>query len=281
MSRTPERQIIMLSNKILSQMLETAIEAAKLAGCHAMAALGHVKTSIKNGNELVTQADSQCQQIIIDTIAEKFPEHGFLGEEGQHGGIFKQSPTGKDHIWWVIDPIDGTNNFANGIRIFTISIGAFYNGLPVAGVIYDPPTNSMFTALSGGSAQLNGIDISTNETAEINKFSSIGIDSQYDAGVPKWICTILQQTRFRNFGTTALQLAYVANGGLIATIINVPKLWDIAAGVIIAQTAGAIVSDWKGKNLFPINIDDYNGEVLPMLAANKKTHPKILHLISS
>ncbi len=96
----------------LREMLETAIIAARLAGQRAMEELDFLKISVKNDSELVTQADAQCQQIIVDRIKETYPDHGFIAEEGNGGKLFKQPPRADKPIWWVIDPIDGTNNFA-------------------------------------------------------------------------------------------------------------------------------------------------------------------------
>ncbi|MHC5073507.1 MAG: inositol monophosphatase family protein, partial [Planctomycetota bacterium] len=97
----------------LSRILETAIVAARLAGQRAMEEMAYTKASFKNSEELVTQADTICQKLIIDRIKENYPDHGFIAEEGQDGGIFKQTPRGSEDIWWIIDPIDGTNNFAH------------------------------------------------------------------------------------------------------------------------------------------------------------------------
>jgi myo-inositol-1(or 4)-monophosphatase len=263
----------------LSMMLETAIAAARLAGQRAMEELSFIKVSIKNNSELVTQADAQCQQIIINRIKEAYPNHGFIAEEGDEGRIFKQPPQGAELLWWVIDPIDGTNNYARQMLLFTVSIAVIHKGEPIVGVIFDPATDSMFTAVKGGEAKLNSRRIIAGEE-KMDVFSSVGLDSYFDDGVPGWACEIMQRTRFRNLGTTALQLAYVAKGSLIATIVNRPKLWDIAAGALIAEAAGAIVSDWQGGKIFPVDLDSYQGQELQTIAANKKVHKEILEIIN-
>jgi len=91
----------------------------------------------------------------------------------------------------------------------------------------------------------------------------------------------MQRTRFRNLGTTALQLAYVAKGGLIATIASDPRLWDIAAGTVIAEAAGAMVTDWQGGKIFPLDLESYEAQQFQLLAANKKVHPQIIELLKS
>jgi myo-inositol-1(or 4)-monophosphatase len=272
---------MVLEQSDLSVMLETAIVAARLAGQRAMEEINFIKASEKSATELVTQADTRCQKIIIDRIKENYPDHGFIAEEGEQGKIFKQSPRGDQTIWWVIDPIDGTNNFAHQVPLFAVCVAAVYKGEPIVGVIFDPPTESMYTAVKNGEAQLNGRRIMASEE-DINQFSSIGLDSHFECSggvVPAWAGEIIQRTRFRNLGTTALQMAYVAKGGLIATIVNTPKLWDIAAGAVIAEAAGAVVSNWKGEKIFPVDLDSYDGSRFQTVVANKKVHGQIVELL--
>ena len=264
----------------LSRMLETAVVAARLAGQRAMEELNFIKASIKSTDEMVTQADGRCQQIIIDRIKETYPDHGFLAEEGVGGKMFKQPPRGSDQFWWVIDPIDGTNNFAHQMLFFAVSIAVFYEGEPIVGVIFDPPTDSMFTAVKDGEAQLNARRIQASEET-INRFSSIGLDSHTDSKMADWVYKIMNRTRYRNLGTTALQLAYVAKGSLVATIVSRAKVWDFAAGALIAQRAGALFTDWKGQNVFPVDLQTYDAQEFQLLASNPKIQPELLALMQS
>jgi len=267
-----------MEQKDLGLMLETAVAAARLAGKKAMEGIGSVKVSIKNNDELVTQADAGCQQIIIERIKENYPDHGFIAEEGIGGKNFKLSPRdGK--VWWAIDPIDGTNNFAHRMLLFTVSIAAMYEGVPVVGTIFEPATESMFTAVKGGQAQLNGRRIAAG-TDKLDKFTSVGLDSNFDDGVPNWACEIMKRTRYRNLGSTALQLAYVAKGSFAATITSGTKLWDIAAGAIICETAGAVVTDWQGKKIFPVDLNGYERQTFHVIASNKKVHKELLDNIA-
>lgn len=269
---------MVLEQKDLSRILETAIVAARLAGQRAMEEIDYTKTSLKSASELVTQTDARCQKIIIDRIKENYPDHGFIGEEGDGGKLFKQPPRGEDLLWWVIDPIDGTNNFSHRMLLFAVSIGIMYEGEPIVGVIFEPATDSMFTAVVGGEAQLNGRRITASDVA-MDKFTSVGLDSHFDEGVPAWTCELIQKTRFRNLGTTALQLAYVAKGSMIATIANTPKLWDFAAGLVIAEAAGAVTTDWQGQRILPIDLDQYSGQPFSILTASEKVHPQIVEIL--
>jgi myo-inositol-1(or 4)-monophosphatase len=243
-----------------------------------MEEIDYAKSSVKNASELVTQADARCQKIIVDRIKENYPDHGFIAEEGDGGKMFKQSPRGEELLWWVIDPIDGTTNFAHRILLFTVSIGVMYEGEPIVGVIFEPATESMFTAVVGGEAQLNGRRITTGEDV-LDQFACVGLDSHYENGVPAWTCELIQRARFRNLGTTALQMAYVAKGSLIATIANTPKLWDFAAGLVIAEAAGAVVTDWQGQRILPIDLDNYEGQEFQILTATERVHPQIIEIL--
>ena len=269
-----------LEQKDLSQILETAVVAARLAGQHAMEQMNYVQAVVKNESELVTRADAECQQIIIQRIRETYPDHGFIAEEGEKGRLFKRPPQGEPTIWWAIDPIDGTNNFAHGIPIFTVSVAALSEGEPIVGVIFQPAMESMFTAVKGQEAQLDGRRIRAGEEL-IGPLTSVGLDSHFDDNLPPWACEIIKTARFRNFGTTALHLAYVARGGLVAAVVCTPKLWDIAAGVVIAEAAGAVITDWKGRKLFPIDLNTYEGQTFQMVAANRKVHPGLIELMNA
>jgi len=268
-----------LEQRDLSSMLETAIVAARLAGQHAMEEINYIKVSIKNANEMVTQADAQCQKIIIDRIKENYPDHGFIAEEGEGGKLFKQPPRGKDRFWWVIDPIDGTNNFAHRMMFFTVSIGVIYESKPIVGVIFEPATDSMFSAVKDREAQLNGRRITASEEA-IDQFASVGLESHFDEGAPSWTRELMKRTRFRNLGSTALQVAYVAKGSMVATIANTPKLWDIAGGAAIAEAAGALFTNWQGQKIFPVDLDSYEGHKFQIVTANKKVHPEIVEMLN-
>ncbi len=267
-----------LEQKDLSEILETAVVAARLAGQRAMEEISFAKASVKNGTELVTATDTRCQRLIMDRVKETFPDHGFIAEEGEHGKLFKRSPRGEPALWWVIDPIDGTSNFAHGIPVFTVSIAVCFEGRPIAGVIFEPATDSMYSAVEGGESQLNGRRILASSD-DLNLLTSVGLDSHFGDRLPVGLGEIMTRTRFRNFGSTALQLAYVAAGGLVGNVTCTPKLWDIAAGVVIAQAAGALCTDWRGDSLFPLDLERYEGEPLPVLAANEKVLPRLIELL--
>ena len=268
-----------ISHTELSPMLETAVVAARLAGQRAMEELRYVHTSVKNGSEIVTQADPICQKIIVDRIRETYSEHGFIGEEGEDGNLLSIPPRSGTPIWWVIDPIDGTNNFANGMLCFSVSIAAMLDGKPIVGVIFEPATDSMYTAAVDMDAALNGSRITVNQD-EINRFASFGVDSHPLESIEAGKQKIMAQTRYRCLGSTALHLAYVARGAMIGTVSPAAKLWDIAAGIILVERAGGIVTNVEGTPLLPVDLGSYNTEPLPTLATNQKIHGRVLEIFA-
>lgn len=267
-----------LNDTTLTEMTEIATEAAKMAGKRALAEINSASASIKNGNEIVTQMDPLCQQIIIDRIQKNYPNHGILAEEGDNGDIFKQPPTDGSDIWWVIDPIDGTNNYAHHILSFTVSIAVMKDGWPVIGVIYYPATDTTFATYKGGKTLING-NISTVSDEEVGQYAHISLDSHWPNGIPDNVKTLMEKVKFRNFGTTALHLAYLAKGSLIGCLTNTTKLWDIAAGILLIENAGGKVTDWNGNPIFPVNISDYNRDEYQVFAANQIAYDQIFKII--
>ena len=272
-------QMMRLQHSDISRMLEVAVVATRLAGQRAMEDIKYTKATVKNGNEIVTQADTICQEIILNRIKETYPDHGFIAEEGPDNKMLVQPPRSGEPIWWVVDPIDGSNNYSHRLLCFAVSIAAFHEGKPIVGVIFDPATESMYTAARDTDAQLNASRINVSKD-DISEFASFGIDSHFTPEMEKGIHEISRRTRFRNLGTTALHLAYVANGAMIGSISTVTRIWDIAAGALIVEAAGGILTDIKGQNIFPVELEKYRGEQYRILAANKKTHQEILKMFN-
>lgn len=264
----------------IRKMLEVAIVAARLAGQRAAEEIKYAKSSIKNGREVVTSADPICQEIIINTIKDTYPDHGFIAEEGPDGKMLRQPPRSADSIWWVIDPIDGTNNFAHGLLCFSVSIAAIYQGNPIIGVIFDPSTESMYTAAKDMDAQLNTSRINVSDR-QADEFSCFGVDSHFGDDKLGAYTQVMQTTRFRNLGSTALHLAYIAKGSMTGAVTSVAKIWDIAAGALIIETAGGTVTDLQGNPIFPVDIDAYDEQNYGVLAANERNHSKFLGIFNT
>lgn len=261
-------------------ILELATVVARLAGQKAMEELKFTTTSIKKDETMVTDADLKCQKIITDCIKEKYPDHGFIAEESASSEPLIQPPRGDQDVWWVIDPIDGTNNYAHGLMTFSVSIAAIHDNTPIVAAIYEPATDAMFTTSKDADAQLNMSRINVSDEA-INQFASFSIDSHFKPGMAPAIMDLMQKTRFRNLGSSALHLAYVAKGALIGAITTVSRLWDIAAGTLIIENAGGTVTDLEGNKLFPLeDIQAAAKKDYQILATNKKTKEDFLKMIN-
>ncbi len=155
-----------------------------------------------------------------------------------------------------------------------------YEGEPIVGVVFEPSADLMFTAVKGGQCQLNGRRITASNKG-IGRFSSIGLDSLFDEEVPKWAQEVIKRTKYRNLGTAALHLSYVASGGFIAAILNMGKLWDIAAGGLLVECSGGKVTDLKGGKIYPVDLGRYGGEGFEVLASNRKSQGEIIGLLES
>ena len=251
-------------------MLDTAIEAAKEAG---EILKSYFETSlekrVKDDKSIVTEADEKAEARIIEIIKTKYPDHGFLGEESG-----KQN-AGAEYTW-VIDPLDGTNNFVNGIPIFGTSIGLVKDNTPILGVIYNPVTDTMFVAERGKGAFWNGHSIHVSEQHEDTAMIAIDTSSKpADKELVKKC--FVRSTEYvkivRYLGSAVLGLGYLARGGTEGYINIGTNPWDYAAGSIIVLEAGGTITDFQGKPW------DFSKNYF--VASNGVIHAKLLELLKS
>ena len=224
----------------------------------------------KKGRELVTEYDFASETLLRREIGIKYPEHSILAEE-EGGKIAEQGFT------WVIDPLDGTNNFAHHLPFFCVSIGLLKNGKPVLGVVYEPLRNEMF-ASDGGISWLNNKEIHV-EKRELLEDSIFATGFPYDIKSGKKtnldnfnrFCTMSRG--IRRFGSAALDLCYVAAGRFDGYWEACLKPWDIAAGYVIVKAAGGVCTDYLGKKWTPATDE--------IVCANPTIHKKMLTIINS
>lgn len=195
----------------------------------------------QNDFDVLTEADKASERIIIESIRRTYPTHSILSEEGGTTG----SATGTE--WqWVIDPIDGTTNFKNGLPIFSISIALQHNGESVAGVVYAPYLREMFRAYKGGGAYLNGKPIECTRNTKVSTMV-VSTGMTYDRDVNPdnnldniaRVCTLVRG--IRRTGSAAIDLSYIAAGYFDIYWELDLKLWDIAAGQLMVSEAGAVM----------------------------------------
>ncbi len=203
------------------------------------------RVDYKSATDVVTEADHLSEAHVIEAIREVFPGDGIVAEEsGTHAAIV----TGATHSprTWVIDPLDGTVNYANGLPVFCVSIGLTVEGQPVAGVVLDPTRDELFAATADGPATLNDRPIHASQKTRL----SDGVLSLSLAGrsVVTRARAIRKAVRVsRSMGSAALALAYVGNGRFDAFLQETSlSAWDIAAAGLIAARAGAIVTAFDG-----------------------------------
>ena len=253
-------------------MLSVAREAALEAGKFLKYNLGkvkHIERKLGQETNLVTEIDKQSEALIIKKIKQHYPSHDILAEES---GAEKS----KSEYRWVIDPLDGTTNFTHGLPIFCVSIGVEHKGILVAGAIYDPSADELFTAEKGGGAYLNGkrIQVSASDKL-INSLLVTGFPYNVKENpgkvVEHFVNMLMVGQGVRRLGSAALDLAYVAAGRLDAFWEVFLNPWDKAAGILLVEEAGGKVSDFKNG---PANIYDQN-----TLASNGKIHDQMIEVL--
>lgn len=228
------------------EFLEAAIEAAKRGGDKLIEWMGKVDVREKGPRDLVTQADFESQQAISDYLLSQFPDHEFLGEESTDKSLVSKP----DVFCWVVDPLDGTVNYVHQLNSFSVSIALRCGDETIVGVVFDPVIGEMFSAASGGGAQLNGKAISHSKCTEIGKalvvcsFSS-SVNRDHPE-VERFLRVLGQAASIRRLGSAALNLCFVACGRLDSYWATGLNCWDIAAGWLILQEAGAVMNTIEG-----------------------------------
>ncbi len=252
--------------------METARRAAAEAGRILKELYGNINSISKKGKiDLVTEADLASEKAVIDAVTGDFPDHMVLSEEaGEHGE--------RSDRLWIIDPLDGTTNFAHSFPFFGVSIALQVENEIVAGVVFNPVLDEFFEAEKGKGAYLNKKSIKVSGKGSL-KDSLIGTGFPYDVYEnPEPVLDymkkmIVQAQGIRRAGAAAVDLCYVAAGRLDGFWEQGLKPWDTAAGSIILQEAGGVISDYNGNS--------YNPFVKTILASTPGIHKKMLEIINS
>ena len=241
----------MYPNHPYKAYLNVAVKAARNAGRLIVRNFENadtVQVSEKNKDDLVTNIDRECQSTIADTILHFYQKDRITGEENS---VNAESTDAERE--WIVDPIDGTTNFVKGIPHVAVSIGVKYKGETVAGCVYDPILDELFTAEKGSGAQLNDRKIHVSNRQSLNG-TIIAVSyphrkrqylDEYRAMMNRAFdkCADL-----RRMGTASLDLAYVAAGRLDGYFEACLYPWDFAAGELMVREAGGFVTDFSGKN---------------------------------
>ena len=247
-------------------------DVARGAGRILMRSFHEVKSwRTKDGRgDVVTAVDEESERYIIGRIRQEFPSDRILSEESGVSG----SGQGRT---WIVDPLDGTRNYVMGVPFFCVSIGITEGGAPVLGAVYDPVHDEMFFAGRGGGAFLNGarIEVSDEDTLDDSVISVSWVKRRADRR--RFVTYIEELSRdtsfFRRFGSAALVTAYVACGRVHAFMQGGLNPWDVAAGIVVVEEAGGVVTDFTGK---PIDLTDKD---IDILAANPTLHQILLERV--
>lgn len=230
----------------MQPILNIAVRAAREGGkviVREMDRVDALDVSQKGLNDFVSEVDRRAEDAIVATIRRSHPDHAFLAEEGGASGS-------SDHVW-VIDPLDGTTNYLHGFPVFSVSIAVKYRGKVEHGVVYDPLRNELFTASRGRGAQLNNRRIRVSRRQGLEG-ALLGTGFPYrdladlDAYLAIFRELLTRTAGIRRAGSAALDLAYVACGRLDGFWEFGLKEWDMAAGTLLVQEAGGIVTGSAG-----------------------------------
>lgn len=254
---------------LLNRARDVAVSLAEEAGeIQRAAQLNGNKIHYKGSIDLVTDADIASEQLISAGILGNFPEHRLTGEEGARGSA-------ENGYRWLIDPIDGTTNFAHGQPHWAVSICLEHEGIPVMGVVYDVAKREMFTAIVGEGAFLNGEPIRVSAADElIQGMGATGFSydiTERESSFRLWESFSQNARAMRRNGAAALDMVWVACGRLDFYFERPINNWDVSAGVIICREAGATVSR--------MNWDEYEIEDREICASNGQLHDQVVSLI--
>jgi myo-inositol-1(or 4)-monophosphatase len=251
--------------------LEQASAAARLAGALQKERLwSDLEISFKGEIDLVTEVDRRCEELVVGHLRAAFPDHNFLAEEDSY-------QIGSSPYKWIIDPLDGTTNFAHGFPWFCVSIALEHEGEVLLGVIYHCMMDELFSAVKGGGAFLNGSRIGVSSREPIRR-SLLATGFPYDVArdnennFGNFINFQLAARGVRRAGAAALDLAYVAAGRLEGYWECKLKPWDVAAGSLLVVEAGGRVTNHAG---LPFSVYDHR-----ILASNGAIHQEMLQVLS-
>jgi myo-inositol-1(or 4)-monophosphatase len=237
---------VAIDESLLAEIEDLATEIARVGGAILAKYFGakiDAEYKDKERTDPVTVADRECQQYLVEAISQRFPDHGIVGEEDEEseGGAEAVVP---DTVW-ILDPLDGTKNFVNGLPIFACSVGVIHRGEPVAGAIWLPwhakPEGSVLHARRGGGAFQDGIKLEIPQADTPTGNRLVGLPGSFAASFRFKPTMQKGPGELRVSGSIASELSMAARGTLQYALFGAPALWDVAAGVVLVAEAGGVV----------------------------------------
>jgi myo-inositol-1(or 4)-monophosphatase len=255
----------------MTDYLKTCEHAARSGGQVLLDWVGRFAAREKGPADLVTEADLASQEVIREILLSAYPEHGFLGEEGESTGAEKAE------YRWLVDPLDGTTNYVHQIPHYCVSIALERRGQLICGTVFDPVSGECFTAVHGGGAHLNGRKIAASAAVDFSQaVAAVSFPPKVQRGsraLNEFNRAVEVFQSIRRTGSTALNLCYLATGRFDAYWGGDTKAWDVAAGALIVQEAGGVITDYTGKSL---DLDHPQFAA----AATAPLHAKLLDLLA-
>lgn len=264
----------MSQSPVCRELRQTAIDLARLGAATALRHFGNATFVRKDDQTPVTAADHAAQEAILDELARRYPSHSILVEE-EVAHPQRHAPIRQSEYCWVVDPLDGTRNFARGVRVFATSVAVMFAGRPVVGAIYDATSGTVYSASVDEGAFRDEASLRLAPWPA-DADTTIAISSFRRRPIPRAVRDWMDRYLFRNHGSIALHLAWVAAGLVDAAYALECKLWDVAAGALIIEHAGGVVTDHEGRSLWPMNLASYGGEDVATLAGTRTMHGHLL-----
>ena len=250
--------------------LEVAREAAKMAGAYARERFDQEKDiRFKQPGDIVTEVDTQTEAMVFELIQQEFPDHTLVGEESTY------DVRADEGYAWIVDPVDGTRNYAGGLPVYSTVVGLALDGEVLVGANYDPERDDLFEAERGNGAYLNGKRIHVSERTELAG-CIIGFDLPYSDVGAQYELDMLAQAIWPNMGTvralgsSALGISYAAAGRTDLYFQHRLSPWDMVAGILTVEEAGGVITDRNG-NRATLYSDG-------IIASNASLHEEFLRL---
>ena len=248
-----------------------AVDAARAAGQllhreHPGTRQVSYKGTVTN---LVTEMDGRAEALVVDTLLGHFPDDGILGEEGS-------ARAGRSGRRWIIDPLDGTTNYAHGLPIYSVGIGLEQDGAIVLGVVYDPSRDELFVGERGGGATLNDTRLAVSATPTLDTSLLVtgfpyDIRTNPDNNLREYTAFSTRARAVRRLGSALIDLAYIAAGRMDGFWELSLSPWDVAAGGILVEEAGGRVTDLRGA---PLDVNKPR-----LVATNGRIHDEVLAVL--
>jgi myo-inositol-1(or 4)-monophosphatase len=259
----------------MPQYADVAEQAARAAGRVLLEMLGRAQVFEKGPKDMVTEADRMAQSVVQNILLNAFPDHGFVGEEDDHSIVQRPSKSG---LRWIVDPLDGTANYIHGMPGFAVSIALEQNGDVLTGVVLDPMLNECYVAIRGEGAFLNGKRLQVSKCQHLrNAMVAASFPANVERSSPEisaFAEVLVASQSVRRLGSAALNLCYLASARADAYWATSVKSWDVAAGILLVQEAGGIMTAVDGSTFVL-------AEPKFIAAATKELHAELMAILAS